>query len=209
MRRKVHETSALGTVTAYGYCQCGALQYVTNALSTSVQQVTHYVYDNQGNITSTFYPDGSGVTNKYDSLRRATNFLSGFASLTNTYNNQGLVAAVSNAFGRVQSVTHDILDRATNSVDANGISITTTYDNLNRLLTRTYPDTGQEKFVYTLNIAGATSYTNQLGSNVVNYAYDALGRKTNEVNPGIATNAFTYNAANDLLTLTDGKGQIT
>src|SRR5436190_1562262 len=209
MRRKVYETNAIGTVTAYDYCQCGALESVTYALSTPVQQTINYNYDKQGNTTVITYPDGTGVTNRYDSLGRVTNVLSGFASLTNTYNNQGLVVAVSNAFGRVQSTTSDILDRATNNVDANGVSINSTFDNLNRLLTRTYPDTGQEKFVYTLNIAGATSYTNQLGSNVVSYAYDALSRKTNEVNPGISTNAFTYNAASDLLTLTDGKGRLT
>jgi len=44
---------------------------------------------------------------------------------------------------------------------------------------------------------------------VVNYAYDALGRKTNEVNPGITTNKYTYSPASDLLTLTDGKTQTT
>jgi len=80
---------------------------------------------------------------------------------------------------------------------------------LNRVLTRGYPDGGVEKYVYTLNIVGLTSYTNQLGSNVVNYAYDALGRKTNVVYPGIATNRLAYDAGGSLTNLTDGKGQVT
>jgi YD repeat-containing protein len=36
-----------------------------------------------------------------------------------------------------------------------------------------------------------------------------LGRKTNEVFVGLATNSFGYNAAGDLLTLRDGKNQVT
>ena len=123
-------------------------------------------------------------------LGRLTSGLSGFASVTNYYNNQGLVTTVSNGFGRAFSATYDVLDRATNTLNADGVSISTAYDNLNRPVTKSYPDSGVEKFVYTLNIAGATCYTNQLGSNVVNYAYDALGRKTNEVNPGVSTNGF-------------------
>ena len=53
---------------------------------------------------------------------------------------------LSNSFGRVQTMLYDLLDRATNSVDANGVNINSTYDNLNRLRTRTYPDGGTEGF---------------------------------------------------------------
>jgi len=182
---------------------------LTTALGTPIQQLTHYLHDNQGNVISISYPGGSGVMNKYDSLGRVTKVLSWLASVTNYFNNQGLLVTSSNAFGRVLAATYDILDRTTNNVDPNGVTITNTFDNLNRPLTRGYPDGGVEKYGYTLNIAGVTTYTNQLNSNVVNYAYDALGRKTNEVNPGITTNKYTYNAAGDLLTLSDGKSQVT
>jgi len=209
VRQQTLVTNALGVVTAYGYCNCGALEYLTNALGKTEQLVTHYVHDNQGNVTSIFYPDGSGTTNQFDSLGRVTNALSGFASVTNYFNNQGLLITASNAFGQAMSATFDILDRATNRVDANGVTITNTFDNLNRLLTKGHPDGGVEKYGYTANIAGLTSYTNQLGSNVVNCAYDLFGRKTNEVNPGITTNSFAYDASGSLTSLTDGKGQIT
>src|SRR6266568_9568208 len=106
MRRKVYETNALNTVTAYGYCQCGALESVTYPLNTPVQQAINYTYDKQGNTTVITYPDGSGVTNKYDSLRRATNVLSRFGSVTNYFNNQGMLNTSSNALGRVLSATY-------------------------------------------------------------------------------------------------------
>src|SRR6266568_3809009 len=143
MRRTIYETNALGTVTGYGYCQCGALESVTSALGKPEQLVTQHFHDNQGKRTSTIYPDGSGTTMGYDSLGRVTNVISGFASVTNYYNNQGLLVTVSNAFGQALSATYDILDRATNTVDPNGVTITNAYDNLNRPLSRTYPDTGQ------------------------------------------------------------------
>ena len=43
MRRTIYETNALGTVTAYGYCQCGALESVTSALGKPEQLVTQHV----------------------------------------------------------------------------------------------------------------------------------------------------------------------
>ena len=66
-----------------------------------------------------------------------------------------------------------------------------------------------EKYVYTPNFAFWTSYTNQLGSNVVNVAYDAMQRKTNEVQVGIGTIRFSYDAAGNLAALTDGRNNVT
>ena len=118
-------------------------------------------------------------------------------------------ATSSNAFGQVFAATYDILDRVTNSVNANGVVITNSYDNLHRPLVRGYPDGGTEQFGYTLDVAGVTSYINQLGSNVMTYAYDPAGRKTNEVGVGVYTNTFSYWPAGDLYWIKDGKGQYT
>ena len=206
VRQLVAQTNALGRVTLYNYCTCGALSSITDPLN----QVTSFFYDNAGHRTNTVYADGYGVTNNYNLIGQLTNSVDrAGTSITNWFNNQGLPVAISNAFGQASKIVYDVLDRATNSVDANGVTITNTFDNLNRLLTRGYPDGGVETFVYSANVRAATSYTNQLGSNVVNYAYDAAGRKTSEVYPGITTNQYSYNAAGDRLTLTDGKSQTT
>ena len=139
MRRKIFETNANGVVTAYGYCTCGALTSVTNALGTSVQAVTTFDYDNQDNLTETVYPDGYTVNNYYDLLRQLTNSVdSGGVSVTNWFNNQGLKYAASNYFGQVFSLTFDLLDRTATNVDANGVSTVITYDNLN-LYPHTHP----------------------------------------------------------------------
>jgi RHS repeat-associated protein len=209
MRRMVTATNALGTITAYDYCECGELNSITNALGTSVQAVTQFSYDNQGNLTNSIYADNYSLTNTYNLLRQVVSTAdSGGNNVTNTYNNQGLLTAVNNAFGQLQSMTYDILDRATTNVDVNGVSVVTTYDNLNRPLARSYPDNGVEHWGYTANVSGPTSYTNQT-NNVVTYNYDNLSRKINEVYMGVTTNGYTYDGASDLLTLTDGKNQTT
>ena len=202
-RRKIAETNALGLYTLYNYCSCGSLDSIRDASG----NYTYFFYDNAGRLTNTLYADNYAVTNFYDLAGRMVCAKdSAGVTATNWFNNQGLNYAVSNAFGRVFLNTYDALDRVTNFVDANAVSVATTYDNLNRVRTRTYPDTGVEAFGYTANFASATSYTNQL-NNVVTYAYDLLQRKTNEVFVGITTNKFSYNAASDLLTLIDGKNQ--
>jgi RHS repeat-associated protein len=205
MRRKIAETNALGAVTLYNYCTCGSLDSVQNAAG----KITYFDYDNAGRQVATVFPDLYCVTNEINLLGQITNTVdSSGISMTNWYNNQGLVVGVSNAFGRVRSSTFDILDRPTNSVDVNGVNIAMTYDSLNRLRTRAYPDSGTESFGYSPNISGMTSYTNQL--NLVTYfGYDAAGRKTSETNANTEITSFTYSGANDLLTLTDGKSQIT
>src|SRR5207249_4488513 len=69
IRQKISETDANGVVTRYGYCDCGALLSITNAWNTSVQMVTSFNYDNQGNRTYVYLPDAA-ITNWYDSLQR-------------------------------------------------------------------------------------------------------------------------------------------
>jgi RHS repeat-associated protein len=206
LRRLLQITDARTNVTGFGYCTCGALEYMTNAVSTPIQEVTHYIFDNQGHRTQTILPDTTSVTNTYDALGRLTVVSDALGKATNYYDNLGRLTNVSNYAGQVSKAIYDLRDRATNTVDANGVSVTNSFDNLDRLLTRTYPDVGVEKFNYTAR--GLTNYVNQL-SKTNRYVFDAAGRKTFETNANSEVIKYTYNAASDLLTLTDGKNQVT
>ncbi len=201
IRQRTAITNALGYVTLFTYCDCGAVETITDALT----NVTTFTHDLNGRLLRTLYADGNYTTNVYDSLGRvvATGDAGGHWTTT-YYNNQGLVSAVSNAFGQVMSTAYDIEDHATNRVDANGVSITMTYDDAGRLLSRTYPDSGVEKFAYSAR--GVTAYTNQLGY-VTTYGYDEVGRKLAETNANSEIVRFSYNAASDMLKLIDGKNQ--
>ena len=203
MQQLTSETNELGRATTYSYCDCGALESITDALGNT----TTFNYDLNGRTTSILRPGGLNVTNHYTifgELTRVTD--SAGNNTTNWYNHQGIVLAVSNAFGRVRSVTYDIEDRPITLTDANGISITNTLDDVGRILSRTYPDGGVEKFRY--SASGLIGYTNQLGL-VTKYTYDEAGRKIGETNAINEVTQFKYDASGNLTNLIDGKSQNT
>jgi len=208
VRRLIAATNANSIVTRYGYCECGGLTYLTNAFGNALQEVTSYSYDYQGNRLYTLFADGAKITNWFDSLQRLIATTDGAGTKWLGYNNQGLLTTITNGVGVELRTLFDSLDRAYSSSDANGVAVTNTYDNLNRPLTRTYPDGGAEKWGYSAGISSFTKYTNQL-NNIWQFAYDAAGRTTNEIAVGIHTNKLTFSAATDLKTLTDGKNQTT
>jgi RHS repeat-associated protein len=205
MQRKIAETNAMGNYTIYNYCTCGSLDSIRDPAG----NLTYFYCDNLSRATNTVYVDGYAVTNQFNLIGQITNTTdSSGVSVTNWFNNQGSRVAVSNAFSRVQTMAYDVLDRATNSVDVNSVSVNTTYDNLNRPLTRTYPDGGTEQFGYALNVMGMITYTNQLLQGTL-YGYDRASRKIAETNANLEVTQFGYSGPGDLLTLTDGKNQIT
>jgi RHS repeat-associated protein len=203
IRQKIAETNANGTVTRYGYCDCGALIYLTNAWNTPAQMVTQFAYDYQGNRTYTYLPDAT-ITNWFDSLARVSQIGDGRGLRTFAYNNQGLRTNTSNAYGTEQATVFDIEDQPLYVTDANSVMLTNTYDVLHRLVSRGYPDGGVEHFGYSAR--GLIAYTNQIGQSNF-FAFDEAGRKTFETNANGEVLRFTNSAAGDLLSLTDGKLQ--
>jgi RHS repeat-associated protein len=205
IRQKNAEWDAHGVETGYGYCDCGALLSVTNAVSTPVEMLTSFGYDFQGNRLFTYYPDAT-ETNWFDALGR--NIVTGDAWGYRWffYNNQGLLTVVSNIYGPESITVYDIDDHPLYVTDANGVTITNTYDDLHRLSTRTYPDGGVERFGYSAR--GLVAYTNQLDF-VTRFVYDEASRKIAETNANNEVLLYTNNAAGDLLSLTDGENQTT
>ena len=203
MRRKIAETNALGFYTLYSYCNCGSLDSIRDAMGNT----NYFFYDNAGRLLATTYADGFSTTNNFNLLAQITNTIdSAGYSVTNWFDNQGLQYAATTSAGYLQYLDFDAIDRTTNSTDSEGVSTSMTYDDLDRLLTRTYPDNGVEKFGYLPR--GMIAYTNQIGlSNF--FAYDAIGRKTVETNANAEVIRYTNSPAGDLLSLTDGKGQTT
>ncbi|MGA2175353.1 MAG: RHS repeat-associated core domain-containing protein [Verrucomicrobiota bacterium] len=203
LRHLVAVTNALGNVTRYNYCTCGALENMQDALN----HYTYYYYDIAGRRVNIVYPDLTSITNNYNPLSQVTNKTDGAGiSTTNWYTDQGLLYASSNAFGQVFVRWFDIEDRLTNSVDANGVGITNTYDNLARVLTRSYPGGGVERFGY--SAFGLVAYTNQL-TNVTLYGYDGARRKIAETNALSQVTQYAYDPAGDLTNLTDANNHST
>jgi RHS repeat-associated protein len=205
LRRRTAETNANGVVTRYGYCDCNGIGAVTNAWNTAVEFVTQFQYDYQGNRIYTFYPDAT-ITNWFDSLRRPYLTADAWGSRAFYYDNLSRLTNSSNAYGTEQNTIFDIEDQPLYVTDANGVSVTNSFDALHRLLTRTYPDAGVEKFGYSAR--GLVAYTNQLDK-ITYYGYDEAMRKTWKTNANNEVLQFTYNPSDQLLTLKDGKNQQT
>ncbi|NMD20229.1 MAG: hypothetical protein GYA76_08160, partial [Verrucomicrobia bacterium] len=195
--------------TRYTYCGCGGPESITRAYGTPVAQTTQHQYDFAARLTQTTASDGTTVTNLYDALGRLAIISQAVGTATNYYDNLGRLWLVENAGGVVAESAYDLEDRVLSHTDANGVTVTNAYDALGRLTVRVTPANGAtETWAYTSGVSGPTSYVNQV-SNVTLYAYDAAGRKTNEVQVGVFTNRFTYTAAGDLATLADGKANTT
>ena len=205
LRRLTAVTNSLNNVTRYNYCSCGTL---LDSFTDAQNHTTTFTRDLNGYLLLTTLPDNLGWTAYYyDAVGRMINATdSAGSSVFNWYNNQGLLVTVSNSFGLEKSITYDINDRPTSIIDANGIEVDLTYDALGRLLTRTYPDGGVERFGY--GPAGLLAYTNQLSSKTY-YGYDAARRKTAETNANQEITRFYYDPSGSLTNLVDGKNQST
>ncbi len=81
-----------------------------------------------------------------------------------------------------------------------------TYDERDRVVTRTFPDGGVEGFLFSTN--GLVASTNQL-MNSTFYTNDVAGRKIAELNANGELAQFAYDPASNLLRLTDGRTNVT
>jgi RHS repeat-associated protein len=210
-RRLTDSYDPLGRRTHYQHCTCGALESVTEAFGTALARTTTHHYDAAGRHVKTVYPDNYWVTNSLNLLSQVEWTLdSAGTAITNHYNNQGLLYAVTNLAGVVGFAEFDLHDRVTRLTDFNHVVSTNAYDWAGRPVARGFASVAnsRETFGYTTNIAAATAYTNAIGDWSLS-GFDAYGRMTNSIAAGLSTNAFTYDVDGALKTLRDGNNNPT
>ena len=202
--RMSQHIDALNQTNTFDYCDCGALEGITDALG----HLTSFAHDYQGNRTSITYPNNEGVIDLgYNSLGQLTSRTNALSTRFFYYNNQGLLTTVSNSLTGVElTTTYDINDQPIIVTDAHGVTITNTFDQLGRLVTRTDANGGVETFTYSAR--GLTNYVDQT-SLLTEYRYDEAARRTRVTTPLLEEIDYTYNDAGDLSTLSDGKNQVT
>jgi YD repeat-containing protein len=169
------EFDPLDRITAYGYCSCGTLDRVTNALGSGLDLVTAFVYDMQGRLTETYGPGGINLTNVYDSWGRVTRVKDALGTKTNIFDNLGRLVRVDKAFGQEQRVLYNNEGLIRTNIDSGAVSTIMNYDNLHRLTTRTVGP-GTETFAYSPNVWGPTSYTDQLSKVTTTAITSLVGR---------------------------------
>lgn len=212
VRQLVAVTNANGAVTEAQYCGCGSPSEIirwngTNAL------ITQFHYNLAGQLTNIVAPDGYQIFYAYDVFGRATNVTdSAGRQLSFTHNENDQVTRLLGGTGTPRLLVaneYDVYGRLTSRTDRNGVTTAFDYDVLHRLKQRTLQNIwpySVESFGY--GSRGLTNHTDPLGQETF-FAQDELGQVLFITNANLEVLGQTYNPLGQILTLTDGKGQIT
>ena len=171
----------------------GRQRLTTSTLSTSTGPlVTRLAYDAAGNLLSTTLPDGSSLTNSYDTAHRLRKITDLFHQNVNYVLNalgdrtQSNLTAVGNRIQRMHSDGFDALGRTIKDVGGVGQTTQIDYDANGNVLT----------------------ITNPLG-HVTTQVFDALNRPTQTTDANGGVTAVTYDVEDRPLTVTDPNGNTT
>ena len=162
-------TDAAGQVWNIAYNAAGQPIYATDPLN----ETTFWEYDSYGRLTRITIPDNIAFT-------------SVVYGTTNT------------SVPTKWAMTYDGYDRVQTKTDSEGYVLTYAYDNLDRVITITYPDSSSDHYDYTFQsgpLLGTQSlnlrkYTDRLGR-VTTYTYDADQRLVSVTEPLTSTTTRT------------------
>jgi len=186
---------ALGRITSFERCSCGALESITDPLG----RTTTFLRDLQKRVTAKIYPDGTQLNYVYE------NTTSRLKSVTDAKNQTTLYSYFVD--NNLAQVTYS------NAVIATpGVAFT--YDtNYNRLLTMG-DGIGTTTYNYYSVAAGQlgagrlASVTGPLPNSTVTYGYDQIGRISSRAINGVAQ-ALTYDALGRVTMVTNALGSFT
>jgi len=231
--RPVTIQDAHGHTTSYTYNSRGLKTSVTDAK----QKTTTMTYaDNHMDLTDVtnglgnlnmIYDDFHNVTSLTDLLGKSTGFLydayGRITSLTNANTDVTLFTYYQSsdeeqkhqlkeiAFGgrTLYSFTYDFAGRIKTRKDPSGLTLTFSYDHLDRVTGIAYPDGKYESYVYSGCCPRLIDgYTDRTGR-TTRYAYDVLERLIETRNPDDSVIRYEYDANGNLTKLMDANGNAT
>jgi RHS repeat-associated protein len=211
------------------------LSYGTDGKISSVAdasgRVISFTHNTAGLLTKLTMPDTSSVNYGYTN-GQLTSYTDQNAKVwTYTYDSHGFLASETDPIGHRQFLnTYGNDGRVTQQVDALNQTTTFSWDATTQTQTVTDPRGNSRKDVYASNVLtkriDAVGNTTQLGHNsgldatsstlptggTTTMTYDARGNMLTAIAPpslGSATKTFTYNAANEVTSITDARGKFT
>lgn len=202
--RLTQVTDALGNVTTYAYDSLSRVTSVTDALGNADARA----YDAKGNLITYTDRRGNDWTQSFDALNR----LSGRINPTGgswqyAYDAAGNLTTHTDAKGQATTKTYDALNRLTGETFADSSTATYTYDPNGNLLTAV-DASSDYTFIYDA-LNRQTQYTDNLLTKSVLYGVDAESRLTSKTGPEGDVVTYVYDAADRLVTLTEGAGTST
>ncbi|CAG1065975.1 Putative deoxyribonuclease RhsC [uncultured bacterium] len=192
--------------------------------------VTHYIYDEDRNLTRTTNPDGTYSTYTYDGsgnmltktneLWQVTEFtynsfgqvlterdVTSNTTITYTYDSNGNLTSIVDASGATTQFQYDSRGNLTATIDASSNQTTLVYDASNNLTSITDPASGTTAFTY--DSAGIPLSQTEAAGAVTAFTYDSLGRLATATQPGNAVTQFSYDANGNVVSVTDANSRNT
>ncbi len=222
-------TDAMSNQTAFAYDSGNRLLTITypgNATTT-------FTYDYRGRRTSVTDQNSKKTTYAYDDADRLTSVTDPNSHVTYyTYDTENNLLSIEDAnnnttsfsydaYGRVMQTTfpsthyeqygYDAANNLTSKTDRNGQTIGYVYDDLYRMTQKNYPNSTNVEYVYDL-VGKLQQVTDPTGT--YGFAYDNIGRLVGTTTQytfvtGTYTNAYTYDADSNRVSMTDPQGGVT
>jgi len=220
---KQTETDANGNKTTYvydGFDRLYQLQYPSTTIGSGVSNANDYEqygYDANGNKTYWRRRDGTIFNDCFDALNRiivhyihaqsGCTATGGAADVYTGYDGLGhiLWRRFASTSGQGVSYAYDSLGRISSTTDMNGRMISYAYNEASQRTRLVHPDLNYQ--TYDLNAAGGVNWTG-MGSGVVAYSYDNLGRitgvnrMTNWASGAGGTTSYGYDSLGRLTSMT-------
>jgi RHS repeat-associated protein len=184
----------------------------TGSLLTQVTlaDTRHVNYGYTGNLlTSVTDLNGKTTTYTYDGGNRLANIVDplGHAQVQNTYGSDGRVTQQKDAANNISGFSWDSSTQTATVTDPRGNVWKDVYQN-GVLFKRIDAQTNVVQFGFDSNL-NETSVTSPSGQQV-SLGYDSKGNLTSATSTDLnATKTYTYNARNDVATMTDARGKVT
>ena len=209
MNRLTGITYPDGSSVSFGYDYRGRRTSVTDQNS----RTTTYAYDDADRLTSVTDPASHTTTYAYDTENNLTSITDANGHATAfTYDAFGRVTQTAFPSSWTETYAYDAVGNLTRKTDRNGNTIQYAYDALYRLTQKSYPDSTNVDYVYDL-VGKIKQVTDPTG--VYSFSYDNMGRLIGTTTQYTSlpntpyTNAYTYDAASNRISLTAPDGTIT
>jgi len=177
-------------------------QHLPLTATDAARETTTHTYNSYGQVLTVTDAKNETTTYGYDRDQNGDGVPDGY-----------LTSVTRPATGAVTTFSYDTAKRVQTVTDSDGYAVSTTYDNIDRPLTITYPDTTTRQFTYNDNVTNAmlldvTGIKDRRGR--WTYKYYNGNRKVTKVTDPLGRNTlFDWCMCGSLNSITDGNNHVT